>query len=885
MAGVKIVGFLGTAPKISPELLPNTAGQIATNCKLYSGDLIPYPQPKVAATTARTGTIKTLFALRDPDTNEKKWLSWLTDVDIAVASKTDKDEQRFYYTGDGKPKVSNYELATAGAPPYPTTSYDLGLEPPDDSLKLTTTAATFTEKTTASYARDAANIVTIVTSAAHGLRTGNSVSVSGFSYIDGTYTQAGTSRTGTYNQQSATLSLTITITNHGLQTGMVANLQFSADPTIDGAYSVSVIDKDTFAVTAPAAAARSGNITWTNSGTTTIQVTINSHGIANGSQVTLDFTSGTAVDGTYTVTNVTANTFDIITTIPNTTSGNVKWDIRNLNATNVECTVVNSTTFTYFSPGPQITTTTSSAGKVNLGGLTQARSYTFTWITPWDEESIAAKPSDDLFIKEGITVTVTSIPTVKPAGNNFVRGVKLYRTLSAASGTEYYLLNTLWFPTGLASVQRTSNVSRVELLYPHNLSVDDRFKISGCTDATFDITGGIVTDVIDDYTFEYAQVAGNVAKTLVAAGTMYHDVSENPPTTTARYWGDGGNYDFIDDYDSRDLFDILATDNYDPPPEDLQGLAAIQNNILCGFVGNTLYFSEPGRPHAWPAAYAVNLEHNVVGIAAISGSALVTTDAYPYLVSGSDPANGMSTARIDANFPCLNKNSMVTMGYGIVYSTHDGLAVYSASSGPLIITKLLYNNDTWQSTIDPKTVIAEYYGDNYFASHSTGAFVFEQDAKVGGFFVNADYSFTASWYDAVDGIVYYASGTNGDVFQWDDLSQPAVTQEWKSKVIITKDMINLGAARVVADYTTITSVWDTDNDTWESASQNWNTADELTFRLWVDKQLIMETSVNDSLGFRLPTGYRTDTFEVGVEGNIRVRAIHLAETMLGLREV
>ena len=885
MAGVKIVGFLGTAPKISPELLPNTAGQIAVNCKLYSGDLIPYPQPVVIDNTGRTGTIRTLFALRDPSTGAKKWLSWLTDVDIAVASKTDKDEQRFYYSGDGKPKVSNYELATTGVAPYPVGFYDLGLEPPDKSLQLTTSAATFTEKTTTSYARDAANIVTIVTSAAHGLRTGNFISVSGFSYVNGTYTQASSTRTGTYDQKADTLSILISVTDHGLQTGMVANLQFSAHATIDGAYSVNVVDKDTFAVIAPTPAARAGNITWTNAGATTITVTINNHGLSNGSQVTLDFTSGTAADGTYIATNVATNTFDIITTVPATTSGDVRWDIRNLNAVNVECTVVNSTTFTYFSPGPQIATTTSSAGKINLGGLTQARTYTFTWITPWDEESIAAKPSDELFIKEGVTVTVTNIPTVKPAGNNFVRGVKLYRTLAAASGTEFFLLNTLWFPTGLASVQRTSNVSRVALLHPHNLSIDDRFKISGCTDATFDITGGIVTDVIDDYTFEYAQVDADVVLTIVGAGTLFHDVSENPPTTAARYWGDGGVFDFIDDFDSRDLFDILGTDNYDPPPEDLQGLTAIQNNILVGFVGNTLYFSEPGAPHAWPAAYAVTLEHNIVGIAAISGSALVTTDSYPYILSGSDPANGMSTARIDANFPCLNKNSIVTMGYGIVYSTHDGLAVYSPSGGAAIITKLLYNNDTWQTDIDPKTVVAEYYGDNYFASYSTGAFVFEQDSKVGGFFVDCDYTFTASWYDAVDGIVYYVSGTNGDIYHWDDLAQPAVTQQWKSKVIVTKDMLNLGAARVIADYAVVTATWDTEVQLWNAVLTNWNTSDQVTFRMWVDKQLIFTTTINDTDAFRLPTGYRTDTFEVGVEGNVRIRAIHLAETVFGLREV
>ena len=885
MAGIKIVGFLGTAPKISPELLPNTAGQIANNCKLYSGDLLPYPRPVVVGNTGRTGVIKTLFALRDPDTNEKKWLSWTTDVDIAIASKTDKEEQRFYYSGDGAPKVSSYELATNGAPPYPIGYYDLGLPVPEDSVTLTTSAATFTPKTISSYARDTSNIVTIVTSEPHGLRTGNVVSVSGFSYVNGTYSQSGSSRTGTYSQAAATLSITVNIPNHGLQTGAVVNLQFSNHADINGAYSASVVDKDNFAVTAPTAAARSGNVTWTNAGTTTITVTINNHGLSNGAQVTLDFTSGTAVDGTYTVTNVTPNTFDIITTNPQTTSGNVRWDIRNLNAVNVEITKVNDTTFTYFSPGPAIATTSSSAGKVELGGLTQARSYVFTWYTPWGEESIASKPSTELFIKEGTVVTVSNIPTTKPAGNNFVRGVRLYRTVSSASGSDYFLLSTLWFPTGLASVQRTSNVSRVSLLHPHNLSVGDRFKISGCSVASFDITGGIVTDVIDDYTFEYAQTGADVANTVVGAGTLYHDVSENPPATAARYWGDGGVYTFTDDFDSRDLFDILATDNYDPPPKDLRGLTAIQNNILCGFVGNTLYFSEPGAPHAWPASYAVNLEHNIVGIAAISGSALVVTDSYPYLVSGSDPANGMSTARIDVNFPCLSKNSIVTMGYGIVYSTHDGLAVYSPSSGPAIITKLLYNNDTWQTDIDPSTVVAEYYGDNYFASHATGAFIFEYDAKVGGFFVNTDYSFTASWYDPVDGIVYYTSGTNGDVYEWDNLDQPPTTLAWKSKVIATKDMINIGAARVVADYAETTTIWDAATTNWESEMMLWDAANVLTFRLWADKQLLFETQVIDSSVFRLPTGYRTDTFEVGVEGNIRVRAIHLAETPLGLREV
>jgi hypothetical protein len=331
------------------------------------------------------------------------------------------------------------------------------------------------------------------------------------------------------------------------------------------------------------------------------------------------------------------------------------------------------------------------------------------------------------------------------------------------------------------------------------------------------------------------------------------------------------------------LFDILGSDDYDTPPEDLKGLTSVQNNILVGFVGNELYFSEPGQPHAWPAKYAVTLPYNIVGIAAVAGSMLVTTESYPYLVSGSDPAAGMSVSRIDALYPCLNARSMVTMGFGVVYSTHDGLAVFSPG-GAQIITKLLYNNDTWETALNPATIIAEYYGENYLASHSAGGLVFERDERVGGYFVDTDFTFTASWYDTVTGKLYYVNGTDGDIYQWDDLSQPSVSQVWKSKVLVTKDMINIGAARVIADYGDTTTIWEETSTIWNTTTDTWDAPDAITFKMWVDKELIFTTTVNDMDVFRLPTGYRSDKFEVEVSGNIRVRAIHLAETPVGLRE-
>ena len=57
-------------------------------------------------------------------------------------------------------------------------------------------------------------------------------------------------------------------------------------------------------------------------GSTTCTITIANHGLSNGDVVGLNFTSGTGVDDSYTVSNVTTNTFTI-TTASLTTSGNV----------------------------------------------------------------------------------------------------------------------------------------------------------------------------------------------------------------------------------------------------------------------------------------------------------------------------------------------------------------------------------------------------------------------------------------------------------------------------------------------------------------------------------------------------------------------------------
>jgi hypothetical protein len=863
MPAVKLKKFLGAAPKISSELLPDGAGQTAYNTKLFSGDLLPYPEAPIVDSAARTGEIQTLQALTDPDTGALQWLSWLTDVDIVTASDTSDDEQRFYYTGDGVPKVSNFALATAAAEPYPNNFYELGLDLP--TVKPSSVAAGFSTLTTSHYERDAANTAIIYFSTAHGLRTGNIITISSF--------------------------------------------------------------------------------------------------------------TGSPAD--------------------------------EFNATNARITVTSDTTFEYFNSGDAEAKAADTAGRVDLAGNTVIRQYVYTWYTPWSEESIASEATDELFMKEGERVTVYDLPETAPAGDNFIRGMRLYRTLASANGTEYYRLSTLWFPQATATVERTSNVATVTFADHHNFIVDDRFKLSGCTDSTFDVTDGIVVSVVDDTTITYASAGSDVASTADTTGVLYHDVSELPDDT-ARYWGDAigtatrertsnvatietdvdhglvlgarvtisgmtdtdynatdaevlsvptsttftyantaadeantadtagsvVNFSFTDDFDYLNLTDLLLTDEYDKPSADMLGITEGQNNVIAGFFDNQLCFAEPGQPHAWPIKYRRTFEYNIVAIVPVGGYILVLTEEYAYRVNGSDPAT-MAVARIDKLYPCLSKRGVVNMGYAALYPTHGGIALWSSSTGLALATNYVHDWDTWEDYVDPATINATYHKDKYYASHSAGAFIFERDDKVGGLYVTTNHTYTASYLDPATNVLYTVSTDRGDISTWDQDGQVLRPLEWKSKTIVTPTYMNLGAARVIADYNptaealaAITAYNDGvaayNANIWSLAEQlgtvngptDYNdasgirvnnfgelnsgpihgdggmtrtalaipTAYPVTFELYVDKELKFRTTVSSDAIFRLPTGYRSDTFEVAVAGKARIRAIHLGETPHGMRK-
>jgi hypothetical protein len=782
---MKITNFLGRFPRRSAELLPDTAAQVAKNCKLYSGDLIPYPESVATGDVTLTGGVQTLYAMRNPSTGDPVFLAWASAVDVAVPTVIFDDDQRIYYTGAGTPKFTFYDYATAGFAPYPTAAFELGLPLP--TTKVTATPAAVPTATVQSVAR-AGNQVTIVTTAAHGLSTGSIVSIIGVPNLFGTYSQS-------------TTSMTVTITAHGLTAGDSVTLQFTSSST------------------------------------------------------------GKPVSGTYKIDSVATDTF--VVTVPNsaTDSGSVQLLMSSFNAQNVAVTVTSTTAFTFPGSGFSLPTKTVSGATLTLSSTPVMRNYLYTWVSDWNnEESIGSEPSVEALMREGQTASITNVPMTPPPGNYNVRGVRLYRTVTGITTAAYLRLKTLWFPARVATIGRASNVVTLTCTVRHKLAVGDRIKVGDMVEGSaFNGEGYVITQIVDDYTVRYAQTASDITTLTESTGKIYYDVSQRGAATAVYMTGTT----FTDNFDARLLFSAYTSGDHAPPPAELQGLTAINDGMLAGFVGNVVYFSKPGKPHAWPSAAAKTLEHKIVALAAVYGSLFVATEKYPYVLNGSEPAN-MSVTRIDAVLPCVSARSMVSMNYGAVYATNEGLAVYSPNSGAQHITQVMFESDTWNTELDPTTIVATYYRDQYFASHSTGAFTFAPDQQTGGQLVDCDDTFTAAYFDALNNRLFFTTGTNGLVYEWDDLTQTMQTYQWKSKVIALKDYKNLGAARIMADFAPGKSV---------------------TFKLYADKSLVFTTTVTDNKPFRLPSGYRTDTYEVEVLSNIRVRSIHMAETVLGLKEV
>lgn len=238
------------------------------------------------------------------------------------------------------------------------------------------------------------------------------------------------------------------------------------------------------------------------------------------------------------------------------------------------------------------------------------------------------------------------------------------------------------------------------------------------------------------------------------------------------------------------------------PPSDLQGIVALPNGIFAGFSGNSICFSEPFYPHAWPIRYRLATNFDIVSLGVYGQTLIVTTKGYPYAVTGIRP-DSMAMARIEQVQPCVSKRSTVSFPYGVAWATPDGLAL-AGVGGAINSIEPFMKRDEWQAQCFPSTLIARQYLDTYFGFFQTGTsganFVFDK-TNTQGPLTFGNYDISGVWSDPETAKMYILQ--NGNILQWDSDALNNSPFDWRSKTFVTPKPINFGAIQVDADYGSI----------------------------------------------------------------------------------
>jgi len=418
------------------------------------------------------------------------------------------------------------------------------------------------------------------------------------------------------------------------------------------------------------------------------------------------------------------------------------------------------------------------------------------------------------------------------------------------------------------------------------------FSLTGNSDGTWNMTfsaiGALATDRNITTTRIYRTITG------VAGSTSYFLVAEIPVATLA----------YADTVATVVVAanTQLQTTFWTAPPDDMKGFVLMANGIMAGFRENEIWFSEPYRPHAWPATYALTVEYPIVALGVIGQSVIICTANSTYAASGVNPSL-MTLSRIPGLEPCSSRGSLVSTPGGVVYASPNGIVL--VTPGMLqVVTRGLIGSDEWQEAseyLSPSTLRASTVGGAYYCWGSVATGCFDPDAFYTEAFLQTD--FTGAYNGALVDIENQRIGFNklrsvtevgncfpdpwsgetliikdGQVFLLDrDISSEKEPYVWRSKVMETPNQRNFGAMRVYfgtyAFTPEINPVRNVAQDQELSADQ-WGIV-----RVYADDRLVVARELRTSGEiFKLPSGFKGTYWEVEVEARVKIFSIELATT-------
>jgi hypothetical protein len=337
---------------------------------------------------------------------------------------------------------------------------------------------------------------------------------------------------------------------------------------------------------------------------------------------------------------------------------------------------------------------------------------------------------------------------------------------------------------------------------------------------------------------------------------------------------------FTDEYDDEEIAsnNQLKSTGWSAPLNAFDGFVAMPNGMMAAWKDNEVWFSEPYRPHAWPSEYQVSVDHPIVGLGVIGQTIIVCTTGHPWAISGVRP-NVMSLSKINAYEPCVSRRSIMATTEGVFYASPNGL-IAAAPGGIKNMTADMITPAQWNSYVDTSKIHSARFNTAYIAyeapttSTSKGFLIdFNQTriayntltASTGTTAVNTD-TWSSTPFIIRGGAIYYIPNQD---------NKNILPYLWSSKVMQTPKVDNFQAIKVFFTVTegapTLNPVRATDlNMTLQSTMYG-------IVRVYANGQLVLARELRSSGElWRLPSGYKSEFWQVQVEARIIVNSIEMA---------
>lgn len=199
------------------------------------------------------------------------------------------------------------------------------------------------------------------------------------------------------------------------------------------------------------------------------------------------------------------------------------------------------------------------------------------------------------------------------------------------------------------------------------------------------------------------------------------------------------------------LLEALDTVDNFPPPDGGKYLSET-GGVFFLAVGDNLFFSRQGNPHAWPKLQFVGFDDEITGISPEFQGILVFTRNNTYRVVGAEDPETITKTFIPGNQGCINFRSISFLNNTPIWLSNDGLCAWDGYNLAVITNGLLHVKNL-------SVRCATSYDDVYYLFHADGAIVYDQRV---GVFRKLGFTCSYCWYDGdadrmymqIDGYVY-----------------------------------------------------------------------------------------------------------------------------------